>query len=635
MRNSYEQTRQFNWTLAFGTLGFGILIWFALPAMVVVIDDDHAYLRSVVETFQHGRPWTHDWLTPWAASMSGLVALIFTVTGSFSFAVHFSLALSGALGFLGLCGFLQANGAARGRSVVVSALALSCPTVMFMLLMFTSVALYLGCLWLCVWSYQRRNWPAFFAVWLVGVASRQSAVVWVALPAFVVMRDLWLHRCWWPREKGARSAAILVGLSALAFLLIKQGMNHTHGQRVAEQALKEGLGGFFQSTALRMGFCAIVGGYGIGRLATVFANPNAISAGIPVGRRLLWCLTTVLAMTGGAAAAVWCYRHIAWTHSCYNDVYASTFFAILGAASGLGLTLGPFKPRLDFLLAGAGAWALLALYKGVFDYYYIDPFFWGFAAAITPLVLQGKHGEGVAVRNPAEAARAGEEASAQSPATQSISAIERRPYLGLVASSWPHLLVRGAAMATVLLLSCWNLRCYVRLKADQDRFAATNLLYERVLREGKLQPHEIGFTTFGYAGWLLEPYFGLHEGKGSPDLAGFLKYTEGWDGHRGLNVLTTPPASVARFKRWLPSRNPAFLRSRPELIEATLAECEMRTLWFWTAKYSLVRVPFDKPPSDRLKIDYVTYRRPIFPLNDEEWSALLRGEGGSAPRDPL
>lgn len=88
-----------------GAVLFGLLIWLALPHVIVVLDDDFWYLRSVGETFRRGRPWTDSWQAPWAATSSYLVALVFAVTASMKLAVHGLLFLSGAMVFFGLSSF--------------------------------------------------------------------------------------------------------------------------------------------------------------------------------------------------------------------------------------------------------------------------------------------------------------------------------------------------------------------------------------------------------------------------------------------------------------------------------------------------------------------------------------------------
>jgi hypothetical protein len=56
-------------------------------------------------------------------------------------------------------------------------------------------------------------------------------------------------------------------------------------------------------------------------------------------------------------------------------------------------------------------------------------------------------------------------------------------------------------------------------------------------------------------------------------------------------------------------------------------------LWFWKAHYALKRVPFNAEPVARVKIDYGIYKRPSFPLNNQEWSLLLRRGESSFPQE--
>ena len=64
-------------------LAYGLVIYVTLPPEAIAINDDFAYLKSVVQTLQHGRPWTNDWLEPWSASLASLSALVFHATGRF------------------------------------------------------------------------------------------------------------------------------------------------------------------------------------------------------------------------------------------------------------------------------------------------------------------------------------------------------------------------------------------------------------------------------------------------------------------------------------------------------------------------------------------------------------------------
>lgn len=68
-----------------------------MPDGVISYDDDVGYLRSVVHTLQHERPWTGVWLEPWAASLSLLSAGVYRAIGSFALAVQGVLVLCAGL----------------------------------------------------------------------------------------------------------------------------------------------------------------------------------------------------------------------------------------------------------------------------------------------------------------------------------------------------------------------------------------------------------------------------------------------------------------------------------------------------------------------------------------------------------
>src|SRR4051812_29888375 len=94
--------------LAMGTIGCAMIMWMTQPTSVVPVDDDFGYLRSVIETIQHQRPWTDDWLEPWAASLSLVVAGVHQLTGSFKLATHGVQSVFAGLTFLG-CSLILAR----------------------------------------------------------------------------------------------------------------------------------------------------------------------------------------------------------------------------------------------------------------------------------------------------------------------------------------------------------------------------------------------------------------------------------------------------------------------------------------------------------------------------------------------
>ncbi|MEY4482694.1 MAG: hypothetical protein RL693_146 [Verrucomicrobiota bacterium] len=560
-----------------GALGFGLLIWLVLPWMVVTLDDDFGYLRSVVETCQRGRPWTYEWLTPWGASMSVLAASLFKITGSFSFAIHFSLALSAALGFLGLSSFLKGQGISGAKSLFISFLLLSSPTVLFMSVMFTSVALYLGCFWLCLWMYQRKQWGWFFLFWFVAFSARQSAIVWLALPGWTVLMSQWKAREWLPRDRATWPPLLVIAGGGLSLLLLKAVMNPTYGQAIVSNATK----GFHpHGISIGLSLLALAAGYGWSCFAALLYDAQARTQAVGNLRSLWRWAALVLVCGAGHQGAQWFLGSIESTHSAYGDVWAEAWFGLLGITAGMGIVFRPVLPRLDMLGAGMGATALLALYGGIFDYYYIDGFFWGFASAIVPV---SQHSS--------------------------------------VAKTWSSRVSYGFVLAIMALFFLWDVRCYIQQKYELDRAAGVNTIYEQSLRAGKLKPHELGLGTFGYTGWRFERYFHTHEGRDSGDLAGFMKVVDGWNGKEGMSVITELPKSLSRYKTWFRSHSSSFLRKNPDAI--TVAELKAPLLWFFKGSYYLKKMPTPVPTEGRIPLNYGDYVDRPFPLNDAEWRQLI------------
>ncbi len=556
---------------------FGLLIWLALPWMVVTLDDDFGYLRSVVETCQRGRPWTYEWLTPWAASMSVLAASLFKITGSFSFAIHFSLAMSAALGFLGLSLYLTDHGLSRAKSYFITLLLLTSPTVLFMSVMFTSVALYLGCFWLCLWLYHRKLWAWFFVVWFIAFSARQSAIVWLALPGWTVLVALWRTKTILPRNRTAWHPLLVIAGGGASLLVLKLGMNPTYGQAIVSNATK----GFHpHGTSVVLSLLALAAGYGWSCFAAIFYDSQARINAIESLRSIWRWSALVLICSAGYMGAHWFLGSIVSTHSAYGDVWAKSWFGLLGISAGMGIVLRPVLPRLDMLGAGLGATALLALYGGIFDYYYIDGFFWGFAAAIVPI---SKH--------------------------------------TVIAKTWSLRIGHGAVLAMMALFFLWDGRCYLQQKYELDRAAAVNLIYERSIREGKFKPHEIGLSTFGYVGWRFEGHFHTHEGRDSADLAGFMKVIDGWNGKEGMAVITELPKSLSRYKTWFRSHNNTALRKNDRAT--ALTEFKAPVLWFFEASYNLKQMPDLVKREGKTPLDYTDYIDRPFPLNDQEWRDLI------------
>ena len=563
---------------------YGVVVWLALPSIVITMDDDFWYLRSAVETIQKGRPWTDQWLTPWAASMSTLVALLFKVSGSFRFAVHFSLALSGALACWGIVRHLMECGVRHLRAVLVAWLLLLSPTVFFMSLMFTSVALYMGCLWCCICLATQRRWAGFFIFWTLGIAARQSAITWLGLAAWPLLVAAWEQRRIVPRGRELLAPLLVIIGGGVVLLALKSGMNRTLGQ----EASLGGIGkGFTLAKALKpitMGALSLIAGYGsacfagwIGRGARHAAPPSPV--------RLF--VIAPLFIIAGIAAARWYSTQILWTQTCYNDSWAPAFFALVGAAAGLGLALHPTRPQGGCVLVAMGAWALLILYGIVgdlFDYHYGDAIYWGFAAGCAPMVKTSGN--------------------------------------TMMGRSGLRTLAGILAWVILASLAVWDARCYVRQKLEQDRTAGIVRAYENALRRKTITVAQIGSIPFGYVGWKLDDYFTAHEGRTEKLIGGFIGYTDLWDGHRGTGAVCVYPKELRPYREWLPTHN----NSKLYTIETAkvAGEAKSRVLWFFDAHFFIKRRdgPGRAPALPVVNLD--EYDDRPFPLSDTEWRTFIR-----------
>ena len=216
------------WSLA---VVFGLLVYALLPGVVTVFNDDFGYLRSVVQTLQHGRPWTDDWLEPWASSFSGLSALLYAAGGNFHLATYGLLAVLAAVAFGAATARFSARGIPPGVALGLAALLLTFPTLLWKGVEFTGLALYVPCLLLALGAADQRRWIWFLLWWSLALATRQSALTWGMLPAAELVRLGLTRREGRWLEPAAVVAAVLAGGGAL-FLILRQGMNLTHAQEV-------------------------------------------------------------------------------------------------------------------------------------------------------------------------------------------------------------------------------------------------------------------------------------------------------------------------------------------------------------------------------------------------------------------
>lgn len=546
-----------------------LAVWVALPSMVVSMDDDFWYLRSTIETIQKGRPWTDQWLTPWGASTTGIAALVYRISGSFTLAVHLPLALYAGLAAWALAAMLRGAGISRLMSSGTTLLVLLSPTVFFMFINFTGVAIYMAGLWWCLHFARLRRWGWFFVPWVFALASRQSAVVWLALPGWALVMEIWRGRRAALHSREARSLAALLAAACLAFLAIKSFMNPTAGQKSILAGISVASWDRIRAP-LVSGILMIFAGRAIASTACLLGRTETREQSIPLWR---W-LTAPLLAAAGAFGARFFLSETVQTHGCYSDDFSSIAAPVLGGLLGLALALRPGHWRPDCLFAALGSIALLCLYSAKNDYYFVDALFFGLASALPDA---GK--------------------------TDSAPAGKR-------------MLWRPLALACLILLGCgyWVGRGYVRQVTDQDRAAAIITLYEKAIDEDKVQPWQVGLAPFGYQGWVFQEYYTRNTPL--PSIGGFIPLVDGWDGKSGSGVITQYHKSLRSWRDLIPTRNNITLRDSKDAT--TILEIHYPVLTSRPATFTL-----KGKPASPARVDPAKFTRIPFPTSDAGWDKLI------------
>ena len=157
-----------------------------------------------------------------------------------------------------------------------------------------------------------------------------------------------------------------------------------------------------------------------------------------------------------------------------------------------------------------------------------------------------------------------------------------------------------APLAVVLGLQFYTIW---RFKITIDQTAVIGRITERAIREGRLAPNEAGHTNIGFEGWHLHRYFIAHEGRTDGNLVGFIRYRDSGT----VSLRHSVPEAVTGQ-----ASNPAWIG-----MEVS------RVGWFSREQCTLTRA---KPRASGpvVAADFVDTP---FPLNDGEWTEMIRREG--------
>ena len=459
--------------LRWAASAYGLLVFLVLPAGIIALNDDFGYLRSVVQTLQHGRPWTDDWLEPWAAGFSSLSAGLFLATGSFYFATYGLLALLAGVAFYAAGRLLLERGLSGRASLVVAFLGLTFPTVFWKALEFTGGALYVPCLLLALWLAGQRRWGWFSLVWALALTTRQSALAWVVLPAVAVLHS-------WRDERAAPrrwlGPAVVAAGGAVLYFCMSRGMNKTHAQVLVTDHMLDGWTLTGARVVLLTGVAVWLVAGGLGALTLALARRREASG----FSRPAW--PAILAALACLALVPVDFRtYLSFDHDTFNHPAGRIYGGALIGLAAAGWLVQPVRLRWSWLPFGLAALALVGLRNYAWDYYLIDVAVAGFFGLLP----------------------------AASPA--------------------PAAAFRWNRMAAPVLAAMVALHVFfvLQFKVKLDQARAITVLSSRVLREKILPADAMSFMPFGVMGWHFHPYYLRHEGATSGDLAGFGRYLRG------------------------------------------------------------------------------------------------------------
>ena len=526
------------------------------------MNDDFGYLRSVIETIQRGRPWTGEWLEPWSASLATISALVFSLTGSFKLAIFGIQVVGAAATGAGFFALLCARAQSAVAAAAVTVLAVTFPTIQWKLVEYTSLVIYIPCLLWAIWSAERKRWMLFLLFWTVALASRQSAITWLAIPVWAAVSN-------GTKPASPRSSfllpAVVAAVGLLAFIVLHSLLNKTQAQAMVTDQLWERVQFYrlIHHFIFGVGIWSIFTGIG-----ALFLNRRLNE--LPTGRSPSRRSITMLAAAAGIFTLLEFLPPIFFEHHAFEGANGIIYRNLMIAIGLVGWSTSSFRFRWDFLLASVSGLALVCLRRDVWDYYFLDV---GVFAAF-----------GVVASN--------------------RTAPEECRWRGTVVSG----------IAILATLACFHSYFAFQQKCRVDRDYAACVVTEMALRKASLKIVEIGHAPYGFIGWHLHPYFLSHDGRSDDDIGGFIRYQRA----NATEVRLSP----LRF--WADSRSLRPIDGGDE--SRVVGSSVFRVGWLFNQRYSLLRNKEADVKPATLKFNEATYRAEPFPLTDSEWAAYIHEE---------
>lgn len=512
-------------------LVWGILIFALLPRGIVVLNDDFGYLKSVVETIQHHRPWTDDWLEPWSASLSSLSASLFLATHSFYSATSGLQAVLATVSCWTLCFLLKWRGLPATAAAAVAIAVLSFPTFLWKTLEYTGMILYLPCFLLAILAAESRRWGLFFLVFAAALANRQSALTWLVLPAYAFLRAV-IVAVEQRDRKWLGPAAVLIGGGTWFFVLVLT-MNRTHAREIMTGDMLDRLNALTALKHFSAGGLFFFLAAGLGAFFLQLFSPNQAFSCRSRRGPAFWMILMIAVLALVVDERSLALREYALLDGRLGWLYIK-LLVIISVTIWLSLQ---FRLRLEFAVGAVGSLVLVCIRPDVYDYYLSEVVLFGFLAVDSA---------------PAE----GETPNHNHPIR------------------WRTFALRAAIAAVAV----FQLLFLFQFKLTLDRAWAVDSVYEHALRTDRRSPTELSGAPFGYLGWHLFPYYAAHEGETSTRLWGFIDYA------------TNSAQLRSRYDGWLTTSSLLPHEQSPNDRLAVLADEVHRIGWFFHGRFVLQRI---------------------------------------------
>lgn len=395
----------------------------------------------------------------------------------------------------------------------------------------------------------------------MAVTSRQSAIAWLALPAWMAVREYLCRRNEAERRWRLVLPEIVTVVAGLGvYLATGWAMNETYAQRVMTGAMWSSLDPvqFVRGTGFAVVVFCLAAGCG-----AFFRRCLAARNTVDEGLRLR---PMAVAVGVGVFVAAWSSSHLLVVEFevPLREMMGSCRYAVWVAS--MGWALGGWRVRWECVATGCVAAALVGLRGSVWDYYLLDVGVLGYFA------LERCHDLDAGVRVPW--------------------------------GRWAGLAC-GCAVGAVALVQ--HSGTAMRVKRVMDGSRALVVLCERALRAGRIDADELSIAPFGLQVWHLYPRFIRTVGSDGQYIAGFTRFLR--PGALGMEVTGASAGSI----------DPVIVPGEGEVVATGV----FRAMWREQHRFTLR--PGEDVGRAELPWDVSGTKVRPFPLNDDEWNELVSG----------